>query len=507
MTETRDLAGTAQYRGPDRRRRVESTRDLRAARPAIVLMAVAAVWALGALVLGDDALGSGSATLFDRLEVAGGVLAVFAGGICVLRWHLEGSAPSLRLGAGLLVLGFPGIALVTPASRADESAAAALAALWVAGALFAHATRGPEVDETLSPVVVLGLSLVGIVVTFVAASVIVVTGPVAAAEAGTGLVYLALAGRTLARMRRLGFADGGWLTSVLTAVGAATILWSLESGAAGTQAVGAALLRCTAFGLAAAGSIGVLSVSAARDRSLAFRSRIEHAEEVEVRRHLEQDHAERLHEVRSSVLALHGGVRTLEPAPGTDARLATALEAELVRLQALVAPGDAAVPRIPFAVDEALVPTLRVCEAAGWPVAWQVPVGLCAVGRPAGCAQVVHALVANAHRHAAGTPIDVTVSASATHVTIRVEDRGPGVPRGLREQIFERGFRDDPEREGCGLGLSIARRLVRDQGGDLWVEPRPGGGAAFVLSLDAGDRRRPGRTGAVDDPAAGLRVV
>jgi signal transduction histidine kinase len=116
----------------------------------------------------------------------------------------------------------------------------------------------------------------------------------------------------------------------------------------------------------------------------------------------------------------------------------------------------------------------------------------------------VHALVANAHFHASGTPIDVSVCRSGGHVLIRVEDRGPGVARGCRERIFERGFQGDADHEGRGLGLAIARRLCRDQGGDLWVESRPGGGAAFVLALDGGDRRR---TSVRTDPPDGLRVV
>jgi signal transduction histidine kinase len=500
----REAGAALEYRGPDRRREVETAAGLRALRPAIALVVTAAVWAAVTLALGDETLRFGSVALRTRLEIAGGALAVFAGGICVLRWHLEGSAPSLRLGAGLFVLGVPGIALVAPGDRSDETTAAALAALWVAAALFARAMRGPEVDEASSPVLVFAATLASLAAAFVVASVVVaLTGPIALVEVVTGLGYLALAATGAERVRRPGFADGSWLISVLAAVAVATIMWALASGGAGLLALGAALLRCAAFGLAAAGSVGVLSVSAVRHRSRAFRSQVEHAEEAELRRHLEEDHAELLHEVRSSVLALHGGVRTLEPAAEADARLAQALEAELTRLQELVAPDERATPGIPFSVEEALVPTLRVCEAAGWPVVWQIPAGLCAQGRPARCAQVVHALVANANLHAAGSPIDVTACGTGGHVTIRVEDRGPGVERGRRELIFERGIRGEHDRDGLGLGLAIARRLVREQGGDLWVEARPGGGAAFVLSLDAGDRRVP----AARDAVTGLSAV
>jgi signal transduction histidine kinase len=68
-----------------------------------------------------------------------------------------------------------------------------------------------------------------------------------------------------------------------------------------------------------------------------------------------------------------------------------------------------------------------------------------------------------------------------------VLDRGPGVPAGHRERIFEKFHRVDDtltaEKSGAGLGLSIARQLARGLGGELRYEPRPGGGAVFVVEL------------------------
>jgi len=135
-------------------------------------------------------------------------------------------------------------------------------------------------------------------------------------------------------------------------------------------------------------------------------------------------------------------------------------------------------------VRDALEPLLTVTVAAGWPTSWSIPDDLVAVGRPADMAQIAHALLTNARRYAPGSPTEVTATSQDGFVLVFVDDRGPGVPRGHRELIFERGERsdhaDDPD--GRGLGLHIARRLARLHGGDLWVEPRPGGGARFVLS-------------------------
>jgi len=69
-------------------------------------------------------------------------------------------------------------------------------------------------------------------------------------------------------------------------------------------------------------------------------------------------------------------------------------------------------------------------------------------------------------------------------------DRGPGIPAGQRERIFRSFHRLDDSitarQSGCGLGLTIARKLLRGFGGDLRYEERRGGGACFVLVLPSG---------------------
>ena len=57
-------------------------------------------------------------------------------------------------------------------------------------------------------------------------------------------------------------------------------------------------------------------------------------------------------------------------------------------------------------------------------------------------------------------------------VTILVEDNGPGIRREDREKIFERGTRIPSTAqsvEGTGIGLDIARSLIRDMGGSIRV--------------------------------------
>jgi signal transduction histidine kinase len=105
--------------------------------------------------------------------------------------------------------------------------------------------------------------------------------------------------------------------------------------------------------------------------------------------------------------------------------------------------------------------------------------------------RVVRNLVENAQRHAA-TSVWVELRGPSAHdggVQITVADDGPGVPADQRERVFDRFTRLDDARDrdhgGAGLGLAIARAVVRGADGDVHVEDRPGGGARFVVTLNS----------------------
>jgi signal transduction histidine kinase len=72
-------------------------------------------------------------------------------------------------------------------------------------------------------------------------------------------------------------------------------------------------------------------------------------------------------------------------------------------------------------------------------------------------------------------------------VAIHVRDRGIGVAEQDRERIFREFFRVDDSLssrvQGSGLGLTIARRIARDHGGDLVCAPRDHGGSDFIVYL------------------------
>jgi signal transduction histidine kinase len=70
-------------------------------------------------------------------------------------------------------------------------------------------------------------------------------------------------------------------------------------------------------------------------------------------------------------------------------------------------------------------------------------------------------------------------------VSVAVADDGPGVPADVVHRIFDPFFTTRVEGEGTGLGLHLSRRIAQECGGELRYEPRPGGGARFVMEIPA----------------------
>jgi len=71
-------------------------------------------------------------------------------------------------------------------------------------------------------------------------------------------------------------------------------------------------------------------------------------------------------------------------------------------------------------------------------------------------------------------------------VKISVRDFGPGIAAKNRQRIFEKYYRveDNTARiPGTGMGLTIARDIVKAHGGDIWVESTLGEGSEFFFTL------------------------
>lgn len=105
--------------------------------------------------------------------------------------------------------------------------------------------------------------------------------------------------------------------------------------------------------------------------------------------------------------------------------------------------------------------------------------------------RLVYNLVENAikYNHPLGQ-VTVTAYQRNKHVYLSVEDTGSGIPKELRERVFEPFFRVDKSRSrelgGVGLGLALAREIVRVHEGSITVRPNPSGGTIFDVTFTQG---------------------
>lgn len=106
-------------------------------------------------------------------------------------------------------------------------------------------------------------------------------------------------------------------------------------------------------------------------------------------------------------------------------------------------------------------------------------------GSPRLLRRLLRNLLENAQRHGAGE-VTLALQVIGHEAEVRVNDRGPGVPAGQRQRIFEPFYRlpGASEREGgVGLGLALVKSIAERHGGRVHCEDRPSGGASFVVRL------------------------
>jgi signal transduction histidine kinase len=156
--------------------------------------------------------------------------------------------------------------------------------------------------------------------------------------------------------------------------------------------------------------------------------------------------------------------------------------------------GELAVAREPFNLADTVVETAdrfaKRAAARGVRLAVETSGKLPARGDAERTGQVLAALLDNALRH---TPEGGLVTVDCRYrdgsAETEVRDSGPGIPQEHLRRVFDRFYRGEAAHtsgesaRSTGLGLSIARGLVRAQGGDLTAENAEGGGALFRLSL------------------------
>lgn len=124
---------------------------------------------------------------------------------------------------------------------------------------------------------------------------------------------------------------------------------------------------------------------------------------------------------------------------------------------------------------------------AGGRVAYEGPPRLAYWSQPVAMRRAFANLIGNALKY--GGEADVSAAGSEGAVTVEIADRGPGIPAAMREQVFAPFFRLEGSRSretgGNGLGLSVARSIVRRHGGDITLHDRDGGGLLVRVTLPA----------------------
>lgn len=102
--------------------------------------------------------------------------------------------------------------------------------------------------------------------------------------------------------------------------------------------------------------------------------------------------------------------------------------------------------------------------------------------------QVSENLVTNAMKYAPDCELLLTARSGAPgYWQLIVADRGPGIPADRQRELFKPFVRlhegTDPDGLSNGLGLSLAKRIIANAGGQLWYEPRRHGGSRFIIEL------------------------
>ena len=286
------------------------------------------------------------------------------------------------------------------------------------------------------------------------------------------LVALALLQlRPLPGWVRLRLAVAAALLSVNYAVTSAVQAESWYAALAiGTDLMGATLLAGTTMAL--------LRRSTRRRRlELAdLRERIDRTERVH------QGDREQLHEIVSTVAGIACASRLMNETadlPGhRREQLGQMVDSEIARLERLVQEQSRSTTDVDL--DATIRPLVTAHTARGHEAHW-TPTGLTAHARQDDVAEVVHVLLDNAARHAAGAPVSITGSELDDGIEIHVRDKGPGIPRELAHRVFQLGQRG-PGSTGQGIGLNVAARLMAEMGGGLQLVPTTQG-TSFVLRM------------------------
>ena len=441
--------------------------------------------------------------------VAGTATVLSAFGVFALSratWRQIGDRAALWAGCGALVIG------LAAASRSELVGALLgewspddrwLAAVAAAGLAVAPVLFGAGLVPRLGRVPVSAASLTAGAMASVAALALVFH---AAPDIGTALSVSQLTrgaglggvfGGILVTAIWLGLAVGytirglgrRWLYTWAGLMLFALTLSALAAGAAGPTnawAVGAVLMESIGVLLAMVGSHFELT-RAYENQALELVDSALEAETAEVRARVRAGavRAQR-HDLVNAIMAIDGAAVILERefdrlSPHDREMLAGVVGSGTARLRRLLAQDAGGATPVSMADTAA-----QIAQDPTWPTPLELDVtaDLLAVGSAAETAEALRQLVDYASQRSRSGPVTLRGDRDGRWVVLRVEDDGPTMPRELRRTLTDPEARREPGREDA-MSVRVAARLMREQGGDLWIEPRPGGGTSFGICLPA----------------------
>lgn len=125
---------------------------------------------------------------------------------------------------------------------------------------------------------------------------------------------------------------------------------------------------------------------------------------------------------------------------------------------------------------------------AGGDVRWRVDGDCTCRIAPGAMRRILHNLLNNAVRYGGDGPVELECECAAGRGTVRILDRGPGIPEDQQEAVFLPFHRLEQSRNrdtgGSGLGLAIVRQLCEARGWSVRVRNRDGGGTEALLEFD-----------------------
>jgi signal transduction histidine kinase len=131
-----------------------------------------------------------------------------------------------------------------------------------------------------------------------------------------------------------------------------------------------------------------------------------------------------------------------------------------------------------------------VCEDvadSGGTALYRGPRGIAVTCRPSDIRRAISNLVDNAVKYGGSAHVDII--REDKRVVVAIDDDGPGLPLKEQERVFAPFYRLEPAREpgsgGVGLGLSVARTIAREHGGEVTLANRDSGGLSVRIELPA----------------------